>query len=62
VLDFLLEELVIHGDFSQLLLQPGDFQISGVLGAFLQHCPASGQELLSPFREPGGGDTQFPGE
>ena len=34
-LDFSLEKLVIHGHFSQLLLEPGDFQVTGVLGAFL---------------------------
>lgn len=34
MLDFLLEEFVIHGDFSRLLLQPGDLQVSGVLGRF----------------------------
>jgi hypothetical protein len=36
VLELLLEEFVIHGDFSQLLLQPGDLLIAGVPGAFFQ--------------------------
>jgi len=62
VLDFFLEEFVIHGHFSQLLLQPDDLQVSGVLGALLQYRAAGAQELFPPLREPGGSHAQFPGE
>jgi hypothetical protein len=62
VLNLLLKELVIHGDLSQLLSQPGDLQISGVLGTLLQHGPSGSEEFFPPLRESGGSDAQFPGE
>src|SRR4030042_6229442 len=47
-LHLLLEKLFIHGHFSQLLLQPGDLQVSGVLGAFLQHRSSGAEKLFPP--------------
>jgi len=62
VLDLLLEELVIHGHFPQLLLQPGDLQVSGVLGAFFQFRLAGAEELVPPLRQSGRSYSEFPGK
>jgi len=42
---------------NQLLLQPDDFQVSGVLRAFLQRLASYAEKLLPPLREPGRGDV-----
>jgi hypothetical protein len=45
---------------NQLLLQPDDFQVSGVLGAFLQRRASCAEKLFPPLQEPGRGDARFP--
>jgi hypothetical protein len=62
VLDLLLEELVIHDDFSQLLLQPDDPKVPGVRGALLQYRLASPEKLLAPHGEPDRSNAQLSAE
>jgi hypothetical protein len=62
VLDLLLEEFVIHGDLPQLLPQPGDLLVSGVLGTFFQFRLAGPEKLVPPLRQTGGSYAQLPGK